>query len=155
MSASPKVAPPEAPATRRKPRAESQPAPEAERAAPPPRRQELVREIKGIALLLFGLFLAGALASVGFAALRSGFNASGSVGFIGKILVEPLVWLVGWPAAVLTPLVPVVHALRLFGRLEAEDDRSWMIFFAGTVFLLPVALGLAISTDAPYWNSIA
>src|SRR4051812_2722376 len=108
MSASPKVAPPEAPAPRRKPRAEIPPVQADESAAAgASRRQELVREIKGIALLLFGLFLAGALASVGFAALRAGFNATGSVGFIGKILVEPLVWFVGWPAAVLTPLVPV------------------------------------------------
>jgi S-DNA-T family DNA segregation ATPase FtsK/SpoIIIE len=154
MSASPKVAPPETPTPRRRPRAEAAPA-AAEGTPVSLRRQELIREIKGIALLLFGLFLAGALASVGFAALRAGFNATGSVGFVGKILVEPLVWLVGWPAAILTPLVPIVHALRLFGRLEAEDDRSWMIFFAGTVFLLPIALGLALSTDAPYWNSIA
>ena len=49
----------------------------------------------------------------------------------------------GWPAAALTPLVPAVHALRLFGRLESETDRSWMIFLAGVVVLLPIAVGLA------------
>src|SRR6185503_884991 len=37
-----------------------------------------------------------------------------------------------------------VHALRLFGRLESDTDRSWMIFFAGMVVLLPVALALAL-----------
>jgi hypothetical protein len=121
MPALPKLAPPpsEPPAPRK--RAPRPPAPEQApqdliKAA---KRAELIRELKAIGLLLFGLFLAGALASVGFASLRDGYNATGTVGFIGKILVQPLVWLFGWPAAVLTPLVPIVHALRLFGRLEA------------------------------------
>ena len=55
----------------------------------------------------------------------------------------------GWPAALLIPLVPAVHALRLFGRLESETDRSWMIFFAGIVLLLPIALGLALPMPPP------
>ena len=46
------------------------------------------------------------------------------------------------------PAVPGVHALRLFGRLESETDRSWMIFFAGVVTLLPIAIGLGV--NAPH-----
>jgi S-DNA-T family DNA segregation ATPase FtsK/SpoIIIE len=118
------------------------------------RRAELVRELQGIGLILFGLFLAAALAAVGFASLRNGFNATGAVGAIGKILVRPIVLLFGWPAAVLTPLVPVVHALRLFGRLDSDSDRSWMIFFAGIVLLLPIALGLSFAPELPYWEAI-
>jgi DNA segregation ATPase FtsK/SpoIIIE, S-DNA-T family len=161
MSASPKIAPPDAPITR--PRASTsgdqnrKPAkmPKGRSVDAEPRRGgELKNELKAISLLLFGLFLAAALLAVGISTARSGYDATGAVGFIGRILVEPLVWLFGWPAAVLTPLVPVVHSLRLFGRLEAENDRSWMIFFAGLVLLLPVALGLSFSTDAWYWNSL-
>src|SRR6185295_4853093 len=65
-------------------------------------------------------------------------------GPVGLYLAYPLVWLLGWPAALLTPLVPTVHALRLFGRLESETDRQWMVFMAGLVVLLPVAVGLAL-----------
>jgi S-DNA-T family DNA segregation ATPase FtsK/SpoIIIE len=118
------------------------------------KRAELVREIKAIALLLFGLFLAGAFTAVGIASLRAGFNANGTVGFIGNVLVRPLVWMFGWPAAVLTPLVPIVHALRLFGRLDSDSDRSWMIFFAGMVALMPIAIGLSFASDLPYWEAI-
>ena len=48
--------------------------------------------------------------------------------------------------ALLVPLAPAVHALRLFGRLESDTDRSWMVFLAGLAALLPVALGLALSS---------
>jgi S-DNA-T family DNA segregation ATPase FtsK/SpoIIIE len=126
----------------------------ADAAAMPSRPVELKRELTAIALLLFGIFLAGALAAVGVASLRAGYNATGAVGLIGRVLVEPIVWLFGWPAAVLTPLVPVVHSLRLFGRLEQDTDRSWMIFFGGLVLLLPIALGLSFPTDLPSWNAI-
>ncbi|HET9425932.1 MAG TPA: DNA translocase FtsK [Gemmatimonadaceae bacterium] len=152
MSAAPKVAPPDTPAPRRRaPRAEAAVMPED---VAPSRSAELRREVKAIALILFGIFLAGALIAVGVASLRAGYNASGAVGLVGRILVEPIVWLFGWPAAVLTPLVPTVHSLRLFGRLEQDTDRSWMIFFAGIVLLLPIALGLSFPTDATYWAGI-
>jgi S-DNA-T family DNA segregation ATPase FtsK/SpoIIIE len=107
----------------------------------------LKRELTGIALLLFAVFLAVALATLGLAELRTGVNVRGNIGFLGYWLARPLVSAVGWPAALLTPAVPAVHALRLFGRLESETDRSWMIFFAGVVALLPIAIGVAI--DAP------
>src|ERR1043165_1582364 len=161
MSAFAKVAPPDAPSPKRRaPKREDagmssdaandDPAVLAKRA----RRAELKRELQAIALLLFGLFLGGALAVTGIARLRTGYNPSGAVGVVGWLLVEPLVWLVGWPAAVLAPLVPIVHSLRLFGRLDSDSDRSWMIFFAGIVLLLPIALGLSFSGDLPYWEAI-
>jgi DNA segregation ATPase FtsK/SpoIIIE, S-DNA-T family len=109
----------------------------------------LKREILGIALLLFAVFLAGAFGALALATVRAGVNVEASVGLVGKILASPLVTFVGWPSAVLIPLVPAVHALRLFGRLESDTDRSWMIFFAGLVVLLPVALALALPAPTP------
>lgn len=109
----------------------------------------LKREILGIALLLFAVFLAGAFGVLAVAELRSGVSVVANVGVVGNILARPLVSFFGWPAAVLIPLVPAIHALRLFGRLASETDRSWMIFFAGMVLLLPIALGLAIPAPPP------
>src|SRR3954469_6288987 len=123
MSASPKIAPPDVPITPpRRPRSE-RPNTRADGVTAkgqdkPPRSVALNAELKAISLLLFGLFLAAALIAVGISTARSGFDATGTVGLVGRVIVEPLVWLLGWPAAVLTPLVPVVHSLRLFGRLE-------------------------------------
>ncbi|MEO7456655.1 MAG: DNA translocase FtsK [Gemmatimonadaceae bacterium] len=104
----------------------------------------LRREIQGIALLLFAVFLAGALAAYGLAALRTGVDVQQNVGWLGYWIARPLVAFFGWPAAILTPLAPAVHALRLFGRLESDTDRSWMIFFTGVVVLLPIAVALAV-----------
>jgi DNA segregation ATPase FtsK/SpoIIIE, S-DNA-T family len=108
----------------------------------------LKREILGIALLLFSVFLVGAFVALALAQ-RAPVSIEASVGIVGRILANPLVWFFGWPAAVLIPLVPAVHALRLFGRLESRTDRSWMIFFAGVVVLLPVALALSIAPPPP------
>ncbi len=109
----------------------------------------LKRELGGIALLLFSVFLGGALAAYALAQLRTGVDVRAHMGWLGDWLARPIVAFVGWPAAVLTPAVPAVHALRLFGRLESETDRSWMIFFAGVVALLPVAVGLGVSAPGP------
>jgi S-DNA-T family DNA segregation ATPase FtsK/SpoIIIE len=113
------------------------------------KESSLKREILGIALLLFAVFLAGALAALGLATLRTHVSVRQSVGFVGAYLAHPLVALFGWPAALLVPLVPAVHALRLFGRLESRTDRSWMIFFAGIVAILPVALALILAPPPP------
>src|SRR6185436_15277239 len=109
----------------------------------------------GIALLLFALFLAVALITLGLSEAGTGVGVRNNVGWLGYWLARPLVAFVGWPAAVLIPLVPAVHALRLFGRLESDTDRSWMIFFAGMVLLLPIALSLALPAPAPGTNSLA
>jgi DNA segregation ATPase FtsK/SpoIIIE, S-DNA-T family len=104
----------------------------------------LKRELTGIALLLFAVFLAGALGSLGLHDLHAGVSVRDNVGWLGYWLARPIVLFLGWPAAALLPAVPAVHALRLFGRLESETNRSWMIFLAGIVAILPVAIGLAI-----------
>ena len=112
---------------------------------------QLRREITGIALLLFGIFLASALAVLGLAELRAGVGVNEiqtHVGPVGDYLAGPLVNLVGWPAALFAPFAPAVHALRVFGRLESSTDRKWMMFFAGVVALIPIALGLALNAPA-------
>jgi S-DNA-T family DNA segregation ATPase FtsK/SpoIIIE len=115
-----------------------------------PRRAALKREVSAIALLLAGVFLAGSLV-----AFAIGGDVGASVGILGTVLAGPLVAIFGWPAAVLTPFVPGVHAMRLFGRLESETDRQWMVFFGGIVFLLPIALGLAFTVEAGAANPFA
>ncbi len=126
-------------------------------------RHAVTREITGIALLLFAVFLAGAFVSLALARLRAGVSVEGSVGAVGSFLVQPLVSFFGWPAALLLPLAPAVHALRLFGRLRSDVDRSWLIFFAGAALLLPIALALAgpapppglPSAAAGWWGELA
>src|SRR3954453_20934320 len=102
-------------------------------------------ELTGIALLLFAFFLAAALGVLALAQLRFGVDVRGNVGWVGWWLARPLVRLLGWPAAALTPLSPAVHSLKLFGRLDSPQDRKWMIFFAGLAAVLPVVVGLALS----------
>jgi DNA segregation ATPase FtsK/SpoIIIE, S-DNA-T family len=106
----------------------------------------LKREIAGIALLLFALFLAGAfLVPPDPAAAYSCTSAHGIFGPVGACLRSWSRGFIGIPAALLVPLIPAVHALRLFGRMESETDRSWLVFLIGVVVLLPIALGLARS----------
>jgi S-DNA-T family DNA segregation ATPase FtsK/SpoIIIE len=109
----------------------------------------LKREILGIALLLFAIFLVGAFATLALAEMHAGVSVQENVGAVGEMLAHPFVLLFGWPAAVLVPFVPAVHAMRLFGRMESHTDRSWMIFFAGLVLLLPVAVGLSVAPPPP------
>jgi S-DNA-T family DNA segregation ATPase FtsK/SpoIIIE len=112
-------------------------------------RSSLKREILGIALLLFAVFLGAAFVTLARFQLRGGVSVEASVGFVGNMLAQPLVSFFGWPAAAMMPLVPAVHALRLLGRLESDTDRSWMIFFAGMALLLPVGLSLALPAPEP------
>ncbi|MGZ3464594.1 MAG: DNA translocase FtsK 4TM domain-containing protein [Gemmatimonadaceae bacterium] len=108
-----------------------------------PPESALAREIRGIVLLLFGIFLAGALAAEGYTQLHGNGNVKGNFGWIGALLASPIALFLGWPAAALLPIAPMAHALRLFGRLGERKDRSWMVFLLGMVFLLPVVFGLA------------
>jgi len=108
-----------------------------------PSESALAREIRGIVLLLFGLFLAGALAAEGYTQLHGNGNVKGNFGWVGALLASPIALFLGWPAAALLPIAPAAHALRLFGRLGERKDRSWMVFLLGMVFLLPVVFGLA------------
>jgi S-DNA-T family DNA segregation ATPase FtsK/SpoIIIE len=109
----------------------------------------LKREVLGIALLLFALFLAGSvLVPPGTAVYESCTAAHSVFGPVGACLRSWSRSLIGIPAALLLPLIPAVHALRLFGRMESETDRSWLVFLVGVVVLLPVALGLARTIPA-------
>ncbi|MEP6551630.1 MAG: DNA translocase FtsK 4TM domain-containing protein, partial [Gemmatimonadales bacterium] len=108
-----------------------------------PSESALAREIRGIVLLLFGIFLAGALAAEAYTQFLGNGNVKGNFGWIGALLAQPVALLLGWPAAALLPLAPMAHALRLFGRLGERKDRSWMVFLLGMVILLPVVFGLA------------
>jgi DNA segregation ATPase FtsK/SpoIIIE, S-DNA-T family len=103
------------------------------------------REIAGIALLLFAVFLAGALAMHGVAELRGGADAEvrGNFGWMGWYLARPLAGFFGWPGAALIPLAPAAHSLRLFDRLGPKADRSWMVFLLGLVLVLPIVIGVA------------
>src|SRR6266550_6042208 len=71
-----------------------------------PSESALAREIRGIVLLLFGIFLAGALAAAGYTELHGpgGGNVRGNFGWIGALLAHPIAQLFGWPAAALLPL---------------------------------------------------
>jgi S-DNA-T family DNA segregation ATPase FtsK/SpoIIIE len=102
----------------------------------------LKRELLGIALALLAVFFAGAFGALALAQLSAGVNVKESVGAVGDFLAAPLVAFFGWPAAILVPFVPAVHALRLFGRMKSDTDRSWLVFFAGSALLLPILLGM-------------
>jgi S-DNA-T family DNA segregation ATPase FtsK/SpoIIIE len=108
----------------------------------------LKRELLGIALALLAVFLAGAFGALALAQLSAGVNVQASVGAVGDFLARPLVDFFGWPAAILVPFVPAVHALRLFGRMKSDTDRSWMVFFAGSALLLPIVLGLMVGAHS-------
>ena len=102
------------------------------------------RELTGIALLLFAVFLAGALLLQRVPAHGGCMDAQGVFGPAGTLVRCAVAGAVGLPAAALVVLLPLVHALRLFGRLEERADRSWLVFVGGLVVLLPIALGLLI-----------
>src|SRR5256885_6746502 len=108
-----------------------------------PSSSALAREIRGIVCLLFGIFLAGALAAEAYTQLHGNGNVRGNFGWIGALLAHPIALLLGWPAAAILPVAPAAHALRLFGRLGERKDRSWMVFLLGMVVLLPITFGLA------------
>src|SRR4051812_5149175 len=109
-----------------------------------PSGSALAREIRGIFLLLFAVFLAGALAAQGYSTIvGGGAGVRGNFGWMGALLAHPIALFFGWPAAALLPLAPAAHALRLFGRLGERKDRSWMVFLLGMVVLLPAICGLA------------
>ncbi|MGH7720835.1 MAG: DNA translocase FtsK 4TM domain-containing protein, partial [Gemmatimonadaceae bacterium] len=103
------------------------------------------RELAGVALSLFAVFLAAAvLLGEGRAQASSCLSAGGLTGPVGACLRRALLTAVGVPAMLLIPLLPAVHALRMLDRVERRTDRSWLVFLAGVIALLPVGLGLAL-----------
>jgi S-DNA-T family DNA segregation ATPase FtsK/SpoIIIE len=122
------------------------------------------RELIGIALLLFAVFLVGALVIGGGAAGHFGLvptpvgscpAVAGVFGPVGSCLRAYLQFVLGVPAALLLPLIPAVHALRLFGRLARTADRSWLVFLAGAALVLPIAIGLAMPVPLPAIQPLA
>ena len=107
-------------------------------------RAQLRRELTGVALLLFAIFLAIAVVGGHGAVSGSCTRASSPMGPAGACVRAGLVALVGSPAAFLIPLIPAVHALRLFGRMSSDTDRSWLFFLIGVVLLLPIAIALTV-----------
>src|SRR5215210_558970 len=126
-----------------------------------PAESALAREIRGIVLLLFAIFLGGALAAEGYSRFNGNGDITGNFGWAGALLAHPIALFLGWPAAALLPLAPAAHALCLFGRLGERKDRSWMVFLLGMVVLLPVIFGLAqggireASALAGVWGAFA
>jgi S-DNA-T family DNA segregation ATPase FtsK/SpoIIIE len=103
------------------------------------------REAAGVALLALAAFLAVAIVTGGGGGAAGGScaHASSPMGPAGACARSMLVALLGVPAAFLVPLIPAVHALRLFGRTRSDTDRNWLVFLLGMVVLVPVACGLA------------
>ena len=113
-------------------------------------RAQLQRELAGIALLVVGAFVLGALLLPG-SVQGSCTDATGPFGPVGACTRGALVGLLGLPAALLLPLAAIVHALRLLGRMQASTDRSWLVLLLGATLLLPIAVGLAVNdgTEPP------
>ena len=123
--------------------------------------QAVIGALVGVVLLVFALFLAATiLVGAGTSVTSSCLEARGLMGPVGSCLRFGMFWLLGAPATLLLPLVPAVHALRLFGRMRSDTDRSWMLFLAGLVVLVPIACGLGFehgealrSSAAGLWGS--
>lgn len=110
-------------------------------------RKQLKRELAGIGLLVAGAFLLGALIAVPSSSAAACGDARGLFGPVGACARHYLVQVVGLPAALLIPAAALLHGMRLIGRVEAQADRSWLVFLGGAVILLPVALGLATGAE--------
>lgn len=127
-------------------------------------RQLLKREVGAVALVLLAVFLLGALVfqrPLEGAAIGDCWSYSGPFGPTGTITRCLLVAAVGIPGMVLVAVGCIVVALALFGRIRRADDASdWTVLFAGTVALVPIAIGLAIggepapSEGAGLWGSL-
>jgi S-DNA-T family DNA segregation ATPase FtsK/SpoIIIE len=122
----------------------------------------LRRELSAIALTLLAVFLTGALFFNTPAAGQLCLEATGVFGPAGTWVRCALVSTVGIPGAALVAMGCLTVALTLFGRIARADDASdWGVLFAGTVTLVPVAIGLALggepsaSDSAGLWGSFA
>lgn len=124
-------------------------------------RQHLRRELGAIGLSLLAVFLVGALLFQHSETARC-WDATGPFGPAGTVARCVLVSAVGIPGMVIIAIGCLVVALAMFGRIKRADDASdWTLLFAGTVTLVPVAIGLALggapsaSDGAGLWGSFA
>ena len=122
----------------------------------------LLRELAAIALTLLAVFVTGALVFNAPANGASCLEATGVFGPAGTWVRCALVSTVGIPGAAIVAIGCLVVALTLFGRIARADDASdWGVLFAGTVTLVPVAIGLALggepsaSDSSGLWGSFA
>ncbi len=127
---------------RRKPKAEPD-APDPAVIAKAARREHLKREIGGIVLLLGAVFIAGSLVAQPAYSSGSCLDGGSVFGPVGACLRWSVLTLVGALSAVIVPLIPAVHALRLLGRIRESDDRRWLAFTIGLAVLVPVVAALA------------
>jgi DNA segregation ATPase FtsK/SpoIIIE, S-DNA-T family len=107
------------------------------------------REMSGVGLLLLAVFLAGLLMTYAIGTDGGLLEVRGAFGTIGAAIVAPLVTILGWSGVVLLPVLPAVHGLRLLGRLDRSEDRSWLWFMGGLLLLAPIgfALGLRVGRN--------
>ena len=107
------------------------------------------RELSGVSLLLLSLFLVGLLMTYAIGTDGGLLEVRGAFGALGAAVVAPLVTVLGWSGVVFLPILPAVHGLRLLGRLNRTEDRSWLWFMSGLLLLVPVAfaLGLRVGRD--------
>ena len=107
------------------------------------------RELSGVGLLLLSLFLIGLLMTYAIGTDGGLLEVRGAFGAIGAAVVAPLVTVFGWSGVVFLPVLPAVHGLRLLGRLNRIEDRSWLWFMSGLLLLVPVAfaIGLRVGRD--------
>ena len=107
------------------------------------------RELSGVGLLVLAPFLIGLLMTYAIGTDGGLLEVRGAFGAIGAAVVAPLVAILGWSGVVFLPVLPAVHGLRLLGRLNRGEDRSWLWFVAGLLALVPIAfaLGLRVGRD--------
>jgi S-DNA-T family DNA segregation ATPase FtsK/SpoIIIE len=111
-------------------------------------RQTRQRVFMAIALSLLAAFLLGALVFQ-HSTTGSCYDATGPFGPIGTLVRCTLVTAIGMPGTVLVAVGCMLVALALFGRLPRANDASdWSVLCAGTIALVPVALGLALGGRA-------
>lgn len=116
----------------------------------------LKRELKGIALLLAAVFLAGALIGEGIAGVRGIENPGGGFGVIGKIVAFPLATFFGWLSVWFLPIALGVYALYYFGRISTDRGKPWMVFVLGCAIILPMIIGVMLGGDreSAVWQGI-
>ncbi len=125
---------------------------------------QLRRELVAIALILFAVFLLGAIVSAA-AAPASDVEchlAGGLFGPVGSCMSRWLFQGIGVPAAFLLALVPALFALRHFGRLGSSAIvRSWPGFMIGAAVILPMVFALVagaqgdVTMGSGLWGAFA
>ncbi|MDA1082720.1 MAG: DNA translocase FtsK 4TM domain-containing protein [Gemmatimonadetes bacterium] len=107
------------------------------------RHARLKNEVLGIALLLGSLFVTGSLLAGGSADGESCTNTASIFGPVGSCMRGAMLMILGAIAAAIVPMIPAVHALKLLGRIPANEDQRWLFFTIGLTVIIPVTAALA------------